>query len=242
MTKLSEEKKRKIDLSNEKDQARSKTADFWDFWGPIFVTIGLYAGIKYFIAEARYIPSGSMLPTLQINDRIVIEKLTYQKRSPRRREVVVFNSPYSFDKALLSRRSSPLPSSTKCALVNFPLISFLVGAVDPACHAYIKRVVAVAGDSVFVNSNGNLFVNDELIVEPYVTNFCSFTNESLSSCKSFSKIVPPKHVFVLGDNRANSWDGRFWPGRGFLPETEILGRAVWRFWPFRRIGSIDSSS
>ena len=151
MAKLTENKKSELEQISldRKDYIHTLYA-FWDFFGPIILTFSLYGGIKYFIAEARYIPSGSMLPTLQINDRIVIEKLTYQKRSPRRREVVVFNSPYSFDNDLLSRRTSPLPSSIECGVVNFPLLGFLSGVVDPACHAYIKRVVAVAGDSVFV--------------------------------------------------------------------------------------------
>ncbi|AAP99558.1 MULTISPECIES: signal peptidase I [Prochlorococcus] len=219
----------------------SRLAAFWDYWGPVFVTFALYAGIKSFIAEARYIPSGSMLPTLQINDRLVIEKLSYRTRSPKRGEVVVFNSPYSFNKILIAKRLNPLPSTLKCVVVSFPLINSLLGVVDPACNAYIKRVVAVGGDSVFVNSEGKLFVNKESINESYVSNFCPLLQGSFNSCRSINTVVPPKHVLVLGDNRANSWDGRFWPGNRFLPEKEILGRAVWRFWPFTRIGNISSN-
>ena len=55
----------------------SELSRWWDFWGPIVVTFSLYAGIKSFIAEARYIPSGSMLPGLQIHDRLLIEKITF---------------------------------------------------------------------------------------------------------------------------------------------------------------------
>ena len=59
------------------------------------------------------------------------------------------------------------------------------------------------------------------------------------NCSSFNEKVPPNHVFVLGDNRANSWDGRYWPENGLLPENQILGRAVWRFWPFDRVGNVN---
>lgn len=212
-----------------------KFAKLWDFWGPIFVTFSLYAGIKCFIGEARYIPSGSMLPTLQINDRLVIEKLSYLRRSPRRGEVVVFNSPYSFNKALIAMRTSPLPSGFKCAVLNFPLINSFSGLVDPACHAYIKRVIAIGGDNVFINSEGRTVVNSELIEEPYVSNFCSTSQDGFNICRSQDITVPPRHVFVLGDNRPNSLDGRSW---GYLPESEILGRAVWRFWPLSRMGEL----
>ncbi len=210
-----------------------KNHPFWDFWGPIILTISLYTGVRSYIAEARYIPSGSMLPSLQINDRLLIEKISLRRRSPRRGEIVVFNSPYSFD-PLLKKKNGP--SSFKCALVTFPLIYILSGISDPACDAYIKRVIAIGGDQVSVNSKGEAFINNIPIPEPYVTNFCLVSVNGFSGCKTLNKKVPLNHVLVLGDNRRNSWDGRFWPGGSFLPEKEILGRAIWRFWPINRVG------
>ena len=79
----------------------------------------------------------------------------------------------------------------------------------------------------------------ELMDELYVINFCAISENGLTNCKSLKVDVPNKHVFVLGDNRANSWDGRYWPENGLLPEEEILGRAIWRFWPFQRTGFIN---
>ena len=143
----------------------------WDFWAPFFLTILLYVGIRNYVAEARYIPSGSMLPGLQVNDRLLIEKLTFRRRTPKRGEIVVFNSPSSFDKELLSRRQQEVPSAFKCALLTFPLISFLPDIVDPACEAYIKRVVAIQGDKIIVDVQGRVFVNGELVKEPYVENY-----------------------------------------------------------------------
>ncbi len=206
---------------------------FWDFWAPIILTFSLYIGIRHYIAEARYIPSGSMLPGLQVNDRLLIEKLSFLRRPPRRGEIVVFNSPYAFDRVLASRKAS---SKIRCALVNFPLISIVLGIRDPACDAYIKRVVAVSGDKVLVNSRGEVFLNGVLKKEPYVTNYCPSDLRGISSCKRLDLKVPDRHVLVLGDNRNNSWDGRFWPGGAFLPEDQIVGRAFWRFWPIKRLG------
>tara|TARA_Y100001968_G_scaffold310906_1_gene332300 strand:+ start:3773 stop:4516 length:744 start_codon:yes stop_codon:yes gene_type:complete len=237
---VAKEKSNNIEKYSGKDRhAFSPSSDFWDFWGPLLLTVIFYMGVRNYVAEARYIPSGSMLPGLQINDRIFIEKFTFRRRSPRRGEIVVFNSPSSFDKKLLAQRSRPLPSSLECGLVTFPLLSFLPGIVDTACEAYIKRVVAVGGDQVSVNSKGEILINGSFVQEPYVEKFCSLTSKGLSNCKKINTIVPRDHVFVLGDNRSNSWDGRFWPGGPFLPENQILGRAIWRFWPINRIGALS---
>ncbi len=240
MTNYSKEDSMKRDSETDKKSNKNiRLLEVLEFWSPVIIAFSVITGIRNFIAEARYIPSGSMLPTLQINDRLIVEKISLRGRSPKRGEVVVFNSPYSFDEVLISKRNSPLPSALKCAFTNFPLINFFPWSIDNACHAYIKRVVAIGGDVVFVNSEGNLFVNTELIDEPYVDNFCTSSKNNITNCIAKEIVIPPKHVFVLGDNRANSWDGRYWPQNGLLPEEEILGRALWRFWPLNRVGHIN---
>ena len=203
-------------------------------------TLVLYLGVREMVAEARYIPSGSMLPGLQINDRLLIEKLTFRRRSPQRGEIVVFNSPYAFDPILSSpTNSSPL----RCAVANFPLLNLVPNFADAACDAYIKRVVAIDGDRVMVNPRGELNVNGKLIDEPYVTQYChlDIQQQDMSPCRTLGATVPKGHVLVLGDNRGNSWDSRFWPGGPFLPKREIFGRAVFRFWPPNRIGPLNLS-
>ena len=84
--------------------------------------LALYLGIRQFLVEARYIPSGSMLPGLQIQDRLLVEKLTYRSRSPKRGEIVVFNSPYAFDPALKAPQG---PSPLVCGLANLPLLGLI---------------------------------------------------------------------------------------------------------------------
>ena len=211
---------------------------FFDTWGPVSLTVLLYIGIRHFIAEARYIPSGSMLPGLKVNDRLIVEKLSLRKRVPRRGEIVVFNSPYSFDKKLIANRQTDLPSNIRCSLITFPLISWIPTFTDRACDAYIKRVIAIGGDRLFINTKGEISLNGRSINEPYVKNFCSMKAE-FKLCPPITTIIPKGYVFVLGDNRANSWDSRFWPAGGFLPEKEIIGKATWRFWPISRFGKLN---
>jgi signal peptidase I len=207
----------------------------WSFWRSVLLTLAVALGIRQFLLEARFIPSGSMLPGLQIQDRLLVEKLSYRSRSPRRGEIVVFHSPYHFDPALRGDRPiGPL----HCLIVNLPLIGSIPGLQEPACDAYIKRVVAVAGDRVVVNPRGEVRINDKPLVEPYVVNRCPVDGQGVGPCRTLNVTVPPGHVLTLGDNRGNSWDGRFWPGGPFLPEKEIIGRAFYRFWPLDRLGPL----
>lgn len=207
----------------------------WSFWRSVLITLAVALGIRQFLVEARYIPSGSMLPGLQIQDRLLVEKLTYLRRPPARGEIVVFHSPYHFDPVLASANPrNPL----RCLLVNLPLLGSLPGLANPACDAYIKRVVGLPGERVQVNPRGQVFINGERLREPYVSNYCQVNSQGIGPCRSLNAVVPAEHVLVLGDNRGNSWDGRFWPGGAFLPTSEVIGRAFWRFYPLDQTGSL----
>ena len=202
-------------------------------WGPLIFLAVFVSSCRSFVAEPRYIPSGSMLPALQIKDRLIIEKISLKKRPPKRGEIIVFNSPYAFDKGYISERNKALPKKVNCFFMSLPPISLIPGLRDQACDAYIKRVVALPGDMVSVNMRGEVTINNQKIEEPYIGSKCNKFNYFL--CDEIKEIKVPKgHFFVLGDNRANSKDGRSWPGK-FLPEEEIIGRAYFRFWPLNSL-------
>jgi signal peptidase I len=201
----------------------------------VAITLAVALGIRQFLVEARYIPSGSMLPTLQIQDRLLVEKLTYRRRPPQRGEIVVFRSPHRFDPVLSSGAdTNPL----RCLLVNVPGLGSVPGLASPACDAYIKRVVALPGERVVVDPLGQVSINGRRLEEPYVQNLCPVDAQGMGPCRTINAVVPPDHVLALGDNRANSWDGRFWPGGPFIPREEIIGRAFWRFFPFNQTGTL----
>lgn len=207
----------------------------WAFWRSVAITLVVALGVRQFLVEARYIPSGSMLPALQIQDRLLVEKLSYRQRLPRRGEIVVFRSPHRFDPVLASSAdTNPL----RCLLVNLPVLSSLPGLASPACDAYIKRVIALPGERVVVDPLGQVTINGRRLEEPYVQNLCPVDAQGMGPCRTINAVVPPDQVLALGDNRANSWDGRFWPGGPFIPSEEIIGRAFWRFYPFNQTGSL----
>ncbi|MFM7169270.1 MAG: signal peptidase I [Cyanobium sp.] len=227
-------------MASDRGRASTQTEeDSWAFWRSIVLTLAVALGIRQFLVEARYIPSGSMLPGLQLQDRLLVEKVTYRSRPPQRGEIVVFHAPHHFDPVLSAQHR---PGPLGCFLVNIPLIGPLLGLQEPSCDAYIKRVIGIPGDRIVVDPKGRVTLNSKPLLEPYVANTCPVDSRGMGPCPTLDVVVPPKTVLVLGDNRANSWDARFWPGGPFVPEKEIIGRAFWRFFPFNSAGSLQGAN
>ena len=165
--------------------------------------------VKTFVAQAFYIPSGSMEPQLQINDRIVVSKVSYRLHEPRRGDIVVFDAPGEEDDD-----DSPLPARILRTIVQS------VGLAPPSTDEYIKRVVALPGERVEADG-GRVFVDGRELVEPYLP-------DGTTTSDFEEVVVPPDTVFVLGDNRGNSADSRIF---GAVPESTVVGRAFARVWP-----------
>ena len=165
--------------------------------------------VKTFVAQAFYIPSGSMLPQLQINDRVVVSKLAYRLHDPRRGDIVVFDEP---------GRRPPDDSSLPEKVLRGVLQS--VGLAAPSTDEYIKRVLALPGERV-EGKGGHVYVNGRRVVEPYLPP--GQTTDDFPS-----RVVEDGRLWVMGDNRANSSDSRTF---GTIPESDVVGRAVVRLWP-----------
>jgi signal peptidase I len=177
--------------SQENRRASKKGGGATEYLVILLVSFALVFGfVRPFVMEAFWIPSGSMIPTLEINDRVLVNKFIYRFTEPKRGDIVVFTS------------------------------------VDNPKEDLIKRVVGLPGDKIAVRG-GRLYLNGEPQKEPY-------TNKKLPDRSFFARTTVPKgHVFVMGDNRANSADSRVF---GPLPEKNIEGEAFLRFWPPDRIG------
>ena len=166
----------------------------------IWVIIALI--IRWQVIEPRWIPSGSMLPTLQIQDKILVEKLSTKINLKDN----LFN--------------------LKDNIVVFKPPETLIKAGYDSDIALIKRVIGIPGDKIEVK-DGNLYLNDQ-IQNKFITD--KNINYSIGPV-----IVPENSLWVMGDNRNNSMDSHIW---GFLPYDKVIGKAIFRYWPFNKIGPI----
>ncbi|NEN90584.1 MAG: signal peptidase I [Okeania sp. SIO3H1] len=154
--------------------------------------------VRIFIAEPRYIPSDSMIPTLEVGDRLVVEKVSYNFHPPVAGDIIVFQPPQQLQR---------------------------YGYVKN--QAFIKRVIGLPGDTIRIE-NGLVYINDQPLTENYIAEPPEYT-------LPISVEVPENQYFVMGDNRNNSNDSHVW---GFLPKQNIIGRAIFRFWPYPRFGPL----
>ena len=148
--------------------------------------------IKTFLLQAFYIPSLSMAPTLKVNDRVLVNKLSYDLHDVHRGDLVVFESPPNEG------------SQTK---------------------DLIKRVIGLPGETV-ESRDGQILINGQVLEEPYL-------EPDVTTGPLEKTTVPAEHLWVMGDNRANSRDSRFF---GAIPESLVIGRAFVRVWPVTAIG------
>ncbi|MFA9444743.1 signal peptidase I [Egicoccus sp. AB-alg6-2] len=173
--------------------------------------------LRTFVLQVFYIPSTSMAPTLQIDDRMVVEKLTYLAREPRRGEIVVFEG-VNFEDPALDR-------STGARVVRG--VGQFLGVVPANARDFVKRVIGVPGDEIVIEE-GQVYVNGQALDEPYVV------YPDLSDYGPVS--VPEDHLFFLGDNRPNSSDSR--RSLGMVPADHVVGRAVVIIWPADHAGRL----
>jgi signal peptidase I len=193
-----------------REDDRSSLGDVARELGVLVVTALIIAVVvKSFLAQAFYIPSGSMLPQLQINDRVVVSKVAYHLHDPHRGDIVVFDAPGGGPKD-----ASPLPERMLRDVVQS------VGLSAPSTDEYIKRVIATSGERV-EGHDGKVFVDGRELVEPYLP-------PDVVTSDFSAVIVPPGTLWVMGDNRGNSADSRVF---GPVPRSTVVGRAFVRVWP-----------
>jgi signal peptidase I len=221
-------KKRSEQISAPKSFGDKLIEQLQDNAPTIIVAVLLAVGVRTFIAEPRFIPSSSMEPTLQIDDRLIIEKVSFNFRKPVRGEIVIFNPP-------------PNPAIADTSKVYIKRVIGLPG-----------DRISIQSGKVYVNRKA---LTETYIAEPPAYNLPPNDNLPTSDPRSeCSRCFDPKQVnkdgnlpsftvpsgkyWVMGDNRNNSEDSHIW---GFLPQENIVGRAYFRYWPLdRRVGELST--
>jgi signal peptidase I len=162
--------------------------------------------VQAYIVKPYRIPSESMAGTLRPGDRVLVNRVVYRLRQPHRGDVIVFRYP------------------------------------ENRSVVFIKRVVGVPGDTLAVH-NGHLLVNGHTVAEPYVHHTAGRTDPTTASAPMGGSTmnrpwslarpytVPPSSYFVMGDNRTDSDDSRYW---GTVPRADIIGEGFFVYWPLGR--------
>lgn len=181
--------------------------------GLLLLALVLAFVLRTFVVQVFFIPSSSMVPTLLVDDRIVVEKLTFLRREPVRGEIVVFEGDEPLDE-------SDLPLVTRVGLG----VGRFLGVVPMDASDFVKRIIGLPGDEVEVRG-GVVRVNGVELFEPYVVE---------RSGDDFGPVtVPEGTLFFLGDNRPNSADSR--GALGFVARDRVVGRAAVVIWPLDRL-------
>ena len=188
----------------------------WRFVGsfPFLVLVALVVAIliKSFLVQAFYIPSPSMEPTLEMGDRVLVNKLAYRLGDVHRQDVVVFVNP----------NSAAAPD--RGALGGF--LHWLgegIGVAQPEKEDYIKRVIGLPNETLEIR-NQTVMIDGAPLAEPYLTTDAKACNGDFGPVT-----VPDGALFMMGDNRCNSADSRF--GLGFVSLDKLVGRAFVIIWP-----------
>ena len=203
---------------------------------PVLVLIAFLIAIviKTFLVQAFFIPSGSMIPTLHVGDRVLVEKVSYRFGSPGRGDVVVFEKD-------VFGETPDLPWYDDAR--NF--VRELLGLPTGIEEDYIKRVVAVGGDTIrYYGQPRRLYVNGTEMPQDYVNRGQDQASPTITAqdCKRLQMqtdgggcVVPAGKVFVMGDNRGNSEDSRI---LGPIDEDKIVGHAFMIIWPPKDFGTL----
>ena len=158
----------------------------------LVVAFALFIVLRTFVVQTSRVYSGSMIPTMQIGDRLFVNKMVYHFREPKRGEIILFKSPRHDGKE------------------------------------YVKRLIALPGEEVKIE-RGVIYINGKEV---------NFAGVNVQVDYSFygPQVIPKNCYFAMGDNRPNSYDSRMW---GWVPKKDLIGRAVFTFWPLDRMQLLE---
>jgi signal peptidase I len=193
----------------------------------IAIALGVALGVERFVIKPYRIPSGSMEPTLAIGQRVLVNRIAMTFSEPHVGEIAVFHPPEGAEQ----QQCGPTPHA-----ITFGEAACAAPIAKQSSVTFVKRIVAGPGDEIYVRE-GHVFRKTAGTTQ-FVAEKDSYIKACGSSpeCNFITPIkIPPGHWFMMGDNRGDSDDSRFW---GPVPTAWIIGQAIATYWPPDRIGSL----
>lgn len=188
----------------------------------VATALGLALAIQAFLIKPYRIPSGSMLPTVRVNQRVLVDRIGMDFSSPHIGDIVVFHPPKNYNQGCADpeqgQNQAGQDAPTACD----------VAWRQQSSQTFIKRVVGLPGDRLSIR-DGHVFRDGKREADRYIVP-CGGDQ----SCNFPQTIVVPRgEYYMMGDNRPDSEDSRFW---GPVPKSWLIGKAFLTYWPPDRIG------
>ena len=189
----------------------------------VATALGLALAIQAFVVKPYRIPSGSMLPTLHINQRVLVNRIGTNFSSPHVADIIVFHPPKNYGEC-----ADPNEGENQAGQAGAQACD--VAQSQASSETFIKRVVGLPGDRISIH-DGHVLRNGIAEKDPYIVPCGAGSG---GSCDFPGTITVPRgDYYMMGDNRPNSEDSRFW---GPVPQAWIIGKAFFTYWPPGRIG------
>ena len=179
-------------IKPEEKKKKSVLREILDFFLPIVIALAVAMFLKTFVFANAVVPTGSMLNTIQENDRIIASRITYTFNDPERFDIIIFKYP------------------------------------DDESQYYVKRIIGMPGETVQI-VNGVVYVTDENDVTTQLRD--DFVTVARPTGNFGPYVVPEDSYFVLGDNRNNSEDSRYWRTTNYVSKDKIVGKVMFRYYP-----------
>lgn len=209
-----------------------KTKDRLEWVICILVAFVLALLIKHFLITPTVVKQISMSPTLENNDRLLLNRLSITTHAEiERGEIITFEAPsrkyYTAETANMEN-----PIAVYDRKIDGLFSKFLYYVMEISKESYIKRVIALPGEHITITEEGEVYINNEKLEEDYL-------QEGLKTRRTgyfYDLIVPEGCLFVMGDNRNHSDDSRIF---GCVPIDKVEGKVLCRFWPINKIGGVE---
>lgn len=213
-------------INQKKKKARNILKEILEWIICIIIAYVLYLNLNYFIGSVSGVKQRSMYPTAKEGEKVVLQRPVIFKKELKYGDIITFEAPIDNNFYVNVDPDYPVAQYE----VYTGITSFLHEFVGIGKVSYIKRVIGVAGDHIVISDDGSVYLNNEKLDEPYLRE-----EKTIKGGEYTDLIVPEGSVFVMGDNRSDSRDSRYF---GCVPISKVNGYVIFRIWPLNRIGTI----